>query len=80
MNLEPFCGWGDGPDVGINLTIPYNLIRMAADSNTVLICIDLTSTEALNLASSIFDCAWTARRLDREMEQYYEEFALSEKA
>ncbi len=68
MKIEPFCGWGDGPDVGINLT------RTEAESHAfvdpLFWAVDLTVDEAEKLAMELMLCAKNARALQKEWEMH----------
>lgn len=57
MRLDVFCGWGDGPDVGIN--------AVTADADWRLLgVLDLTADEADVMADHLRACAQRARELD----------------
>jgi hypothetical protein len=61
--LNLFCGWGDGPDVGIN----YSDGRV-----DIMVPIDLTADEALELAFELTRYAQTAKKLDQELKEHNE--------
>lgn len=74
MKIEPFCAWGDGPDVGINLT------RIEQEGKTFISpnfwALDFTAAEARELAAKLIACAETAEWHERAAEQYFEQFSM----
>lgn len=72
MKMEVFCGWGDGPDVGINLE------RTKEEAQHYSIpsqhwYLDFTAAEARLMAASLIACAEQAERLDMEYAKYLKE-------
>lgn len=63
MKLDVFCAWGDGPDVGMNLSLTEEE-RMYW--NAGLIPIDLTADAALELAAKLIAAAQQAISMDKE--------------
>lgn len=64
MKIEPFCAWGDGPDVGINMSrTPEEAARWA--SPDLHWFVDLTAAEARALAAKLISCAEAAEFMDR---------------
>ncbi len=62
MKIKAFCAWGDGPDVGINLTLTEEE-RLAWQAG--LVPIDLTADEALSLAAKLVLCAQQALSMQK---------------
>lgn len=71
MKMEVFCGWGDGPDVGINLERTEEEARGYArpDKHWFL---DFTAAEARLLAARLISCAEGAEKLDKSYAEYCE--------
>lgn len=69
MKIDIFCAWGDGPDVGINVTL----------DNGELVPIDLTAAEARLRAAELIACAERAEQLDREYEAHARRAAEAER-
>lgn len=59
---EVFCGWGDGPDVGINFFVD------GKDPASSLAGADLTVKEALAMAEQLLRAAQRALELQAETE------------
>lgn len=68
--IDVFCAWGDGPDVGINISNARTLKD--------LIALDFTADEALALASELIRCATEAQQMERELIAYEREARLRE--
>lgn len=68
MRIEPFCAWGDGPDVGINLVRSKEQADGFVDSHLHWF-IDLTAVEARELAAKLISCAQQAEEMDRFVER-----------
>lgn len=69
--IDVFCAWGDGPDVGINISNA----RVLGDGTVAL---DFTADEALTLASDLIRCATEAQQMERELIAYEREARLRE--
>jgi hypothetical protein len=69
MKLDVFCVWGDGPDVGINITRTKEEIEGWLDPAT-FIPLDFTATEARELARKLIECAEAAEKLDRDVDNH----------
>lgn len=59
--LNVFCGWGDGPDVGINITRSDNSLKHWKGR---LFPLDLTASQAMILADALISCARQAMELE----------------
>lgn len=70
MKINVFCGWGDGPDVGINIE---RTPEEAAAFHGELIPVDLTAAKAREMAAELIACAERAEQLDREYEEHCKE-------
>lgn len=57
--LSVFCGWGEGPDVGINV-----------HHNGQMIPIDMTADEALLMADTLIACAKAAIALSKQADTH----------
>lgn len=68
MKIDVFCGWGDGPDVGINIFRTYEEVE--AWGNSGLVPLDFTAREARELAQKLLDCAERAEILERDLLNY----------
>lgn len=68
MKITPFCAWGDGPDVGIN--IERTKEEVAAYPSLTFIALDFTADEAIKLGRELIELGKTAKELDREYEEY----------
>lgn len=64
QKINPFCGWGAGPDVGINLERTPTQAAGWRDAHLHWF-IDLTANEADELADKLRECARQARDLQR---------------
>jgi len=65
--FKVFCGWGDGPDVGINLNLPAYRVLTGE-----LAIIDLTADQALEIADELRNAALAAKKLDEECRRHDE--------
>lgn len=63
-SLDVFCGWGDGPDVGINIHTTGDRILRSKESNDVIVPVDLTAARAREVAADLIRYATEAERLD----------------
>lgn len=61
-----FCGWGEGPDVGINLT----LRRPCKKDEHVFM--DFTADQAETLGKALIERAADSRRWDAELNAYFD--------
>lgn len=69
MKIDVFCGWGDGPDVGINLTRTEEEAKSWADPHLHFFY-DLTATEARAMSAQLIAAAEEAERLDKEYAEH----------
>lgn len=60
--IDVFCGWGDGPDVGINIFLSKEFREIWSNG---LIPLDFTAKEARELAAKLIQCAEAAEHMDR---------------
>lgn len=72
-DLNVFCGWGDGPDVGINLNPPAYRVLTGG-----LAIIDLTADQALEMADELRNAALAAKKLDEECQRHDERAPVAE--
>lgn len=70
MKIDVFCAWGDGPDVGINIT----------RENGDLVPVDLTASRAREIAAQLVACAERAEALDKEYADHAREHARTTEA
>lgn len=68
MKLTTFCGWGEGPDVGINIELDER--EVAARSDPKFVWLDFTAAEARELAIQLVMCADQADELDKSYAEY----------
>ncbi len=64
LRIKPFCAWGDGPDVGINV---YD------EADELIGGADYTPEQAEELAYELIGAAEQARELDRLWAEQAEE-------
>lgn len=69
MKLDVFCAWGDGPDVGINITRTDEEVKGWVNAN-LFIPLDFTASEARELAAKLVAAAEQAEFHDRECARY----------
>lgn len=69
MKLDVFCAWGDGPDVGINITRTQQEVDVYMDP--LFVPLDFTAAEARELARKLIECAEAAEALDKSAEEYF---------
>lgn len=69
MKLDVFCAWGDGPDVGINLSRTEEEAKRWLNPSTFW-CLDFTASEARELAAKLIQCAEQAERMDKEVAEH----------
>jgi hypothetical protein len=67
---DVFCGWGEGPDVGINLQRKAGSHTHYSDLDFVPM--DFTADQAEALGKALLNAAEEARRWDRELNAYFE--------
>jgi hypothetical protein len=67
---DVFCGWGEGPDVGINLQRKAGSHKHYADLD--FIPMDFTADQAEALAKALLDAAAQAREWDKSLNEYFE--------
>jgi len=67
---DVFCGWGEGPDVGINLQRKAG--SHAHYSDLDFVPMDFTADQAEALGKALLTAAEEARRWDRELNAYFE--------
>jgi hypothetical protein len=68
--FDVFCGWGEGPDVGINVRRkkPHNELSV----DPYFVSFDFRAEEAEALAAALLKYAAEARRMDKELDEYFE--------
>lgn len=64
--IKAFCGWGDGPDIGINVYFRNNPDKLNS-------CYDLTIEEARYLAQELLESANQAENFNKSLEEYFKE-------
>lgn len=57
---DVFCGWGEGPDVGVNLALP----------DGTLVALDFTASEAHAIGKRFHDAALKAEELELQLRAY----------
>lgn len=70
MKTKVFCGWGVGPDVGINYERTAGQAA-AFGSIEQKWFVDLTAKEARIMAAELIACAEYAEKMEREMEEQF---------
>lgn len=65
MKIDVFCAWGDGPDVGINLTLTEQESVLVRANSATMVFVDLTAAKARLMAAELVACAERAEELDR---------------
>ncbi len=76
MGIEAFCGWGEGPDVGVTFKDHIFVLSENPQSGVSRYGVvkngwtDLTAEEAKILAHRLLECARYAEELDRSYEEH----------
>lgn len=69
MKLDVFCAWGDGPDVGVNISRTEEEAKQWITPHLNFF-LDFTAKEARELAAKLIACAEAAETMDRSVEEY----------
>ncbi len=74
MKIDAFCAWGDGPDVGINITFTEeeieNMYSCTSTPFKPLLPIDLTVKSAKKLGIELIQAAMEAEELNQICEEH----------